>query len=164
MKISTNNHSAAEERRIRAAEFDWDLAVQLSALREERGLTQAQLAERVGTHQQAISRLENPAYGRQSLSTLRQVASALGAFVDVAIVPDEKLEAYCEKRYIPLLEEEQGPQEGASDREQSELVVDDGRYRFIEFPDPKVNSPQRQQMARRNVGTPARLTNQKRSA
>ncbi|TAK21301.1 MAG: XRE family transcriptional regulator [Chloroflexota bacterium] len=107
MKTSArSDHDATEKRRIRAAEFAWDLAAQLAALRAERGLTQAQLAEKIGTRQQAISRLENPVHGRQSLTTLRQVASTLNAHVDVAIVPDEVLDTYCQRRYLPLIQEE----------------------------------------------------------
>lgn len=95
-----------ERRRIRAAEFAWDLVLQLAALREARGLSQEELAKLVGTKQQAISRMENPAYDRQSLGKLREVAKALNAFVDVVLVPDEKANVYLEYRYQPALDEE----------------------------------------------------------
>jgi transcriptional regulator with XRE-family HTH domain len=65
----------------------WEIAVQLAALREEQGLSQKELAQRVGTTQQQISRLESPSYEGHSLSMLRRVADALGAQVNVTIDP-----------------------------------------------------------------------------
>jgi transcriptional regulator with XRE-family HTH domain len=61
----------------------WDIALQLTALREEHGLSQKELAARVGTTQQQISRLESPSYEGHSLSMLRRVAKALGATIHV---------------------------------------------------------------------------------
>jgi len=63
----------------------WDVALQIAALRETRGLSQKELAKLVGTSQQQISRLESPAYEGHSLSMLRRVASALGAEVHVSL-------------------------------------------------------------------------------
>jgi len=68
----------------------WDIAVQLAALREEQGLSQKELAERVGTSQQQISRLESPSYEGHSLSMLRRVAKALGSHVHVTLDPPRK--------------------------------------------------------------------------
>ncbi len=48
--------------RFEAADHAWDIALQLAALRQARGLTQKQVAELLGTKQQAIARLEDPAY------------------------------------------------------------------------------------------------------
>lgn len=95
-----------KERRIKAAEFAWELVTQLAALRESRGLSQADLAKLIGTRQQAISRLENPRYDRQSLRTLRQVAEVLDAFIDVVVVPEEKAAVYLDTRFQPVLDEE----------------------------------------------------------
>ena len=64
-----------------------EIALQITKLRETVGLTQARLAERVGTSQQTISRLENPGYKGHSLRTLRRIADALDARVEVRIVP-----------------------------------------------------------------------------
>ena len=63
----------------------WDIAIQLAALREEQGLSQKELAQRVGTTQQQISRLESPSYEGHSLSMLRRVAEALGTHVHVTL-------------------------------------------------------------------------------
>jgi transcriptional regulator with XRE-family HTH domain len=77
-----------------AARFDhageaWDVALQLAALREQAGLSQKELARRLKTSQQHISRLESPGYEGHSLANLRRVASALNARVHVVFEPDE---------------------------------------------------------------------------
>ena len=72
------------ERFKRAGEA-WDVALQLASLRKESGLSQKELAKKVGTSQQQISRLESPSYEGHSLSMLRRVAGVLGASVKVKI-------------------------------------------------------------------------------
>lgn len=67
----------------------WDVALQLAALREEAGLSQTELARRLKTSQQHISRLESPSYEGHSLANLRRVAGALHARVRVTFVPEE---------------------------------------------------------------------------
>ena len=62
------------------------IAYQIRALREQAGLTQQQLAERVGTKQSVISRLEDSEYGRASVQTLLRIASALGVALLVRFV------------------------------------------------------------------------------
>ena len=66
------------------------LAVEIRALREKKGLSQRQLAERVGTTQSAIARLEG---GRisPSLPTLDRIAAALGAEITVTITDTAEL-------------------------------------------------------------------------
>ena len=66
-------------RRFEEADQAWDIALQLAALRKARHLTQQQVAELLGTKQQAIARLENPAYSGHSLSMVRKYAEALRA-------------------------------------------------------------------------------------
>jgi len=66
------------------------LAQRIVELRERRGLTQAQLAERVGTTQAGISRLENPNYRNYSLTTLEKVANALGARLKVELEESQR--------------------------------------------------------------------------
>lgn len=58
------------------------LAMQVRVLREKNNLSQAELARELGTSQNAIYRLENPSYGKHSISTLKKVA----AFFDVGLV------------------------------------------------------------------------------
>ena len=74
------------ERFKRAGEA-WDVALQLAALREKAGLSQKDLARKLHTSQQNISRLESPSYEGHSLSMLRSVAEVLGATVHVTIAP-----------------------------------------------------------------------------
>lgn len=54
-----------------------------------RGLTQAQLAEMVGTRQPSIARLENGT-SAPSLSFLSKIAEALGAKIEIKLIPDTK--------------------------------------------------------------------------
>lgn len=91
-------------RRYAEAERAWDVALQLSALRKARGLTQKQVADLLGTRQQAIARLESPSYAGHSLSMIRRYAQALGATVDVTVVPLEWVAEYEERPVVkPLL-------------------------------------------------------------
>ncbi len=73
--------------RFQAAGEAWDVALQLTALREQAGLSQSDLARLLKTTQQQVSRLESPAYEGHSLSMLRRVAAALDARVRVVIEP-----------------------------------------------------------------------------
>jgi transcriptional regulator with XRE-family HTH domain len=71
--------------RFKMAGEAWEIALQLAALRREAGLSQKELAQKLGTSQQQISRLESPSYEGHSLSMLRRVAEVLGATVRVEI-------------------------------------------------------------------------------
>jgi transcriptional regulator with XRE-family HTH domain len=73
---------------FRAAAEELDPSYQLARLRIMRGLTQEQLAEIVGTSQPSIARLES---GRveSRLSFLRRVVEALGARLEIRIIPLE---------------------------------------------------------------------------
>jgi transcriptional regulator with XRE-family HTH domain len=66
----------------------WDVALQLAALRRQAGLSQLDLARRLKTSQQHISRLESPGYEGHSLANLRRVAHALKARVRVVFEPE----------------------------------------------------------------------------
>jgi DNA-binding XRE family transcriptional regulator len=76
--------------RFKNAGEAWDVALQISALREKAGLTQQDLAKLLGTSQQQISRLESPGYEGHSLSMLRRVAKVLHAKVRVAFEPPKR--------------------------------------------------------------------------
>jgi len=85
--------------RFEAADLAWDIALQLADLRRSRGLTQKQVAELLGTKQQAIARLEDPAYSGHSLSMVRKYVEALGASLRVTIIlPAEASGAYTVQR------------------------------------------------------------------
>ena len=61
----------------------------IARLRIQRGLSQQQLAELVGTQQPSIARLEKGT-ALPSLSFLHRVAKALGARVEVRLAPIDK--------------------------------------------------------------------------
>jgi ribosome-binding protein aMBF1 (putative translation factor) len=67
------------------------IARALFQLRTRLGLTQRELATRVGTTTSVISRLESADYEGHSLSMLRRVASALGRDVEVRFVTPKKV-------------------------------------------------------------------------
>lgn len=71
--------------RFKKAGEAWDVALQLAALRKKAGMSQKELAQKVGTSQQQISRLESPSYEGHSLSMLRRVADTLGATLHIEI-------------------------------------------------------------------------------
>jgi transcriptional regulator with XRE-family HTH domain len=79
--------------RFKRAGEAWDVALQLAALREQAGLSQAQLAARLRTSQQQISRLESPGYEGHSLSMLRRVAKVLNVRVRVVLEPADAAKA-----------------------------------------------------------------------
>lgn len=79
--------------RFKHAGEAWDVALQLAALREQAGLTQRDLARKLKTSQQQISRLESPGYEGHSLSMLRRVARLLHARVRVVLETDEERKA-----------------------------------------------------------------------
>ena len=56
-------------------------------LRTQAGLTQKELANRVGTTPSVISRLEDADYNGHSLTMLRRIAAAVGQRVQIRFVP-----------------------------------------------------------------------------
>jgi transcriptional regulator with XRE-family HTH domain len=81
---------AFAERFKRAGEA-WDVSLQIARLREQAGLSQKDLADRLKTTQQQISRLESPNYEGHSLSMLRRVARVLNAHVRVIFETNKKV-------------------------------------------------------------------------
>jgi transcriptional regulator with XRE-family HTH domain len=70
------------------------IAAQIKIIREEREMTQAQLAEKIGTKQAGISRLENVNHAAWKVETLTRLARALGvrlriSFEEFGTLPDE---------------------------------------------------------------------------
>ena len=63
---------------------DFKIGVILRQAREEAGLTQEELADRVGTQKTAISRMENHAEDIK-LSTIQKVAKALGKNLEISL-------------------------------------------------------------------------------
>ncbi len=64
----------------------FSVGVDLQVAREQAGMTQQQVAERMGTKKSAISRLENNA-GDVRLSTLQRYAEAVGCRLVMEVAP-----------------------------------------------------------------------------
>lgn len=89
LEIIYRRHYKGRPERLKALEEERqnaDIARRLYALRTRAGLTQKQLADRVGTTASVISRLENPDYDGHSLTMLRRVADALGMRIQIRFV------------------------------------------------------------------------------
>ncbi len=76
----------------RAASFEEELAgaeiaSQIHKLRTRAGLSQRELAARVGTTASVICRLENADYEGHSLSMLRRIAAAFDNRVEIRFLP-----------------------------------------------------------------------------
>ena len=72
---------------LERARSEAQVARQIHGLRTSAGLSQRQLAERVGTTASVISRLEDADYNGHSLNMLRRIAEALGHRVALSFVP-----------------------------------------------------------------------------
>jgi transcriptional regulator with XRE-family HTH domain len=66
---------------------DPEIGTEIYQLREKAGLSQAQLAKRVGTTQSVISRLEDADYEGHSLAMLTRIAAAVEKRVEIRFVP-----------------------------------------------------------------------------
>ncbi len=62
-------------------------------VRQEAGLTQRDLAQRIGTGASVICRLERDEYRGHGLAMLRRIAWTVGRRVEIRIVPREPREA-----------------------------------------------------------------------
>lgn len=71
--------------------IDTGLPFQIKALREEREWSQEKLGNMAGMHQERISALEDPNYGKFTLRTLKKLASAFDVALMVVFVPFSKL-------------------------------------------------------------------------
>ncbi len=67
-----------------------EVARTIYELREQAGLSQKELAERVDTTQSVISRLEDADYDGHSLTMLNRIAKALNQQVQVVMQPKER--------------------------------------------------------------------------
>jgi transcriptional regulator with XRE-family HTH domain len=67
------------------------LTAQIRLIREQRGLSQRELAVKIGKHQPGLSRIEDSNYGKWNVATLRQVAGALDTWLQVSLEPYGKL-------------------------------------------------------------------------
>lgn len=66
---------------------DFELLESMLKMREKNGITQQSLAEKIGTKQPALSRLERGGFKKASVETLRKIADALDARLVVRLEP-----------------------------------------------------------------------------
>ncbi len=66
------------------------VAQMIYTARTQAGLTQQELAERIGTRQPVIARLEDADYAGHSLSMLQRVAAALGKCLEIRLLPSKR--------------------------------------------------------------------------
>lgn len=71
------------ENLVREASLNAVVAQLIYEARTVRGLTQKELADRIGTKQSAIARLEDADYDGHSLSMLQKIARALNQRVEI---------------------------------------------------------------------------------
>jgi transcriptional regulator with XRE-family HTH domain len=77
---------------VEQEEANLDIARKIFELRTKAGLSQSELAKRVGTTQSVISRLEDADYDGHSLLMLRRIASALEKRLEIRFVSHHKLQ------------------------------------------------------------------------
>jgi ribosome-binding protein aMBF1 (putative translation factor) len=87
-----------EEARVNAA-----VAQLIYEARNKAGLSQAELARRIGTRQSVISRLEDADYEGHSLSMLQRIAAALGQCVEIRFFAPRKA-AHGRRSNVAILE------------------------------------------------------------
>jgi ribosome-binding protein aMBF1 (putative translation factor) len=87
-----------EEARVNAA-----VAQLIYEARNKAGLSQAELAERIGTKQSVISRLEDADYEGHSLSILHRIAAALGQCIEIRFLAPQKA-ARARRSNVAILE------------------------------------------------------------
>lgn len=85
-KFSETPEDRAEIEQIK---HDMQIGQQIYDARHAAGLTQAQLAEKIGTTQSVISDLEDAEYEGHSMQMLRKIAAALDLSVQVSFIPAE---------------------------------------------------------------------------
>ena len=108
--LRLKNSPAARDAYVHA-EVVTALAHQIRSIRIQRGWSQLDLAKKLGTTQTAVSRLEDPSYGKFTLKTLLDLSKVFDAGLQVKFVSFMALlsETYFVKaksRQIPTFEEE----------------------------------------------------------
>lgn len=83
--------NAKREAEYEEAVVNAEIARKIHDLRTKAGLTQQELALRVGTSKSAICRLEDADYEGHSLSMLKRIAEALDKRVEIRFLPAKHL-------------------------------------------------------------------------
>ncbi len=80
-------HDPKRQQAFEEAVANHEVAQRIHELREQAGLSQTELAKRVGTTQSVISRLEDADYEGHSLAMLNRIAAAVERRVDIRFLP-----------------------------------------------------------------------------
>ena len=80
---------SGQDARIRFVESNLNkgLAFQIRSMRDREDWSQGVLAQKVGMNQNAISRLENPNYGKATITTLKRIAAAFDVGLIIRFAP-----------------------------------------------------------------------------
>jgi transcriptional regulator with XRE-family HTH domain len=89
------------------------IPLKIRGMRDRRGMSQTRLGELAGVKQEWISKLEDPNYGRLTISTLLKIASAFDCALSVDFVPfsqllDSATTLSAQSFDVPSFEEELG--------------------------------------------------------
>ena len=84
-------HDPALVEQYEAEVINAEIARKIYDLRTKAGLSQRELAKKVGTTASVICLLENADYGGHSLSMLKRIAEALDKRVEIRFVPAKRL-------------------------------------------------------------------------
>ena len=97
MSHSDLKERALERKNVKAAyealETEFSLLRELLKARQNAGLTQAEIAERMGTKAPAVTRLESSLTSGKhspSIATLKKYAQALGCRLEIKVVDDNQ--------------------------------------------------------------------------
>lgn len=109
------------------------IATQIKVLREQRNMTQADLAREIGTTQAGVSRMENVDYSSWSKRTLTKLSRAFGVRLKVSFepygtLPNEVVEFSRSNLERVAIEEDPGLKESSS---QENSVTDIGAYKAL---------------------------------
>jgi transcriptional regulator with XRE-family HTH domain len=106
------------------------LPLKIRSIREHRQLSQKQLGEKAGVAQAWVSKLEDPNYGKLTISTLIRLASAFDVGLEIDFVPfakvlDDALKLSPESFEVPSFAEDKGllPRQHAPERVRRRRVV-----------------------------------------
>jgi ribosome-binding protein aMBF1 (putative translation factor) len=66
---------------------EFELLESMLKARHRKGISQAELAKKMGTRQSAISRLERRGYGKATVETLKKIADALDTRLVIKLRP-----------------------------------------------------------------------------
>ena len=82
-----DGHDPKRQQAFEEAVANREVAQRIYELREQAGLSQTELAKRVGTTQSVISRLEDADYEGHSLAMLNRIAAAVERRVEIRFLP-----------------------------------------------------------------------------